>query len=497
MSLDIAVIILLSIYVALMRRYLFPARWRRQGGKPRYEKAYANLGVPIEAQPAPYPYAAQRPATYEAAHFAMPRYDFPIIAEENEEDEEREETAQQHATPQKQPAEAKAVSPERREGPTGDSGAKQDRRPPAKVQTAGSPPDRARHRAAAGKPRQQLKVQVRPQPQVQPRPLAQTRAQQQPKPTAHVKPQVQAQPKPKPQAKAQAQVRRPSPAAPGPAPITQVRQKPLLAAAKPQPRPVRPAAPAPRTTSSAAPAKAAPAKAPAKPRHVKWQSKKGRPFAKPAPKPVKPAPQPTKPAHQPARPMPRPAKPAPKPARPAPQPARAAPVAKSGPLPGKTVMPPRRAAPPPKKAVPPQPLPARSAAAPVKPARPAPAAPAQPGGGRGVDGRKALDLAGAVVAAITRGAHREVYRRMGRTYREAVSEEVLGAMIEQMNAAHGGARAQTPAGSEVVSGARPGGAGNAGLTFRYSVRTGNGPRPFFVQIVREGDTLVCADFFYG
>ena len=86
---------------------------------------------------------------------------------------------------------------------------------------------------------------------------------------------------------------------------------------------------------------------------------------------------------------------------------------------------------------------------------------------------------------------------MGRAYREAVSEDVLGAMIEQMNAAYGGVRAQTPAGSEVVSGARPGGAGSTGVTFRYSVRTGSGPRPFFVQIVREGDALVCSDFFYG
>ena len=485
MSLDIAVIILLSIYVALMRRYLFPTRWRRQGGKPRYEKAYANLGVPIEAQPAPYPYAAQRPAPYEAAQFAMPRYDFPIIAEEDEEDEEQEETAQQHATPEKQPAEAKAVSPERQEGATGDSGAKRDRHPPAKVQTAGSAPDRVRHQAAAGKPQQQPKLQVRPRPQVQPPPPAQAKAQQ-PKPTAHVRPQAQAQPKPaaqvKPQAQAQpkskpqVQANRPSQTAPRAAPITQVRPKPLPAPAKPQPRPVRPAAPAARTPSSAAPAKAAPVKGHARPRHVKWQSKKGRPFTKPAPKPVRTAPQP---------------------ARPAPQPAKPAPVAKGGPLPKKAVMPPKKAAPPSRKAAPPQPMPARSATAPVKPARPAPAAPAQPGGGRGVDRRKALDLAGAVVAAITRGAHGEVYRRMGRTYREAVSEEVLGAMIEQMNAAYGGARAQTPAGSEVVSGARPGGAGNAGLTFRYSVRTGNGPRPFFVQIVREGDTLVCADFFYG
>lgn len=281
----------------------------------------------------------------------------------------------------------------------------------------------------------------KPQQDTRPRPKQQ--AQVKPQAAPQMKPQPQTKPKPqvKPHAQVQAQVKRPYPAAPRPAPMTQVRAKPLPAAAKPKPRPVKPAAPAARTPSNIAPAKSAPVKAPGRPRYVKAQPKKEKPFAKPAP------------------------------------------VAKNSP--------------PPKKAAPPQPLPARSAGRPVKPVKPAPAAPGQSGSGRGLDGRKALDLAGAVVAAITRGSHKEVYRRMGRTYREAVSEDVLGAMIEQMNAAYGGARAQTPAGSEVASGARPGGAGNAGLTFRYSVRTGSGPRPFFVQIVREGDTLVCADFFYG
>ncbi len=98
-----------------------------------------------------------------------------------------------------------------------------------------------------------------------------------------------------------------------------------------------------------------------------------------------------------------------------------------------------------------------------------------------------------MVTAITKGEAGEVYGRMGRTYRDAVTEDILGAMIEQMNATYGGAAAQPPERGEAIGSGAP----EAGFTFRYSLRTGSGTYPFFVQIAREDDRLVCSDFYYG
>ena len=424
MNLDIAIIVLLSIYVALMRWYLFPIKWRRQGPRPQYSPAYGNLTAAAAGHAASYPHVGMSMPSYGFARPSAPAHAFCERREEDDDaPDEPEKRVTRPATPERRPAEAK---------------------PQAK-----------------------------------------------PEAPAQLKPQAQTEAKPEPAA---------------------------VAAPKPVPAPVK---------AAAAPVKAFPTKAAGQkglPAGVSPQQLKDKlAVPKPAGQPVNGASRPAKPGAQQPKPAAQPVKPVSQP-KPAVQPIKVAPAPKSTLLQKKpAAKPPVTNAAPQKKAAPhlakPAPRPAKSAPAvklarrpvksapqPVKPApsakvapppkAAAPAAPAKEAAqvqGVYIDKREALNLAGLVVTAITKGEAGEVYGRMGRTYRDAVTEDILGAMIEQMNATYGGSAARSPERGEAIDSGAP----DAGFTIRYSVRTGSGTYPFFVQIAREGDRLVCSDFYYG
>ena len=70
------------------------------------------------------------------------------------------------------------------------------------------------------------------------------------------------------------------------------------------------------------------------------------------------------------------------------------------------------------------------------------------------------------------GKYEEIYAAMSSTYRDAVSEDAIGTMIEQMFAVSGGRMvAAELAGDEAGFYREAGGGEIAKHTFRYSVRT--------------------------
>jgi hypothetical protein len=117
-----------------------------------------------------------------------------------------------------------------------------------------------------------------------------------------------------------------------------------------------------------------------------------------------------------------------------------------------------------------------------------------------LDRQEALDVSNLIVGALVSGRYEEMYAAMSGTYRDAVSEEAVGAMIEQMYAVSGGRMvAAELAGDEAGFYREAGGEETAKRTFRYSVFAENKKEkyPFFVEVVREGGRPVCADFFYA
>ena len=105
-----------------------------------------------------------------------------------------------------------------------------------------------------------------------------------------------------------------------------------------------------------------------------------------------------------------------------------------------------------------------------------------------------------IVGALVSGKYEAMYAAMSGTYRDAVSEDAIGTMVEQMYAVSGGRMvAAELAGDETGFYREAGGEETAKHTFRYSVLTENQKEtyPFFVEVVREGGRPVCADFFYA
>ena len=114
--------------------------------------------------------------------------------------------------------------------------------------------------------------------------------------------------------------------------------------------------------------------------------------------------------------------------------------------------------------------------------------------------QEALDVSNLIVGALVSGKYEEVYAAMSRTYRDAVPEDAIGIMIEQMCVMSGGRMVAAELGGDEAGFYRgAGGEENAKHTFRYSVRTEEKKETcaFFVEIVREGNRLACADFFYA
>ena len=114
--------------------------------------------------------------------------------------------------------------------------------------------------------------------------------------------------------------------------------------------------------------------------------------------------------------------------------------------------------------------------------------------------QEALDVSNLIVGALVSGKYEEIYAAMSRTYRDAVPEDAIGIMIEQMCAMSGGRMVAAELGGDEAGFYREaGGEENAKHTFRYSVRTEEKRETcaFFVEIIREGNRPACADFFYA
>jgi len=114
--------------------------------------------------------------------------------------------------------------------------------------------------------------------------------------------------------------------------------------------------------------------------------------------------------------------------------------------------------------------------------------------------QEALDVSNLIVGALVSGKYEEIHAAMSRTYRDAVPEDAIGIMIEQMCAMSGGRMVAAELGGDETGFYRgAGGEENAKHTFRYSVRTEEKKETcaFFVEIIREGNRPACADFFYA
>lgn len=112
--------------------------------------------------------------------------------------------------------------------------------------------------------------------------------------------------------------------------------------------------------------------------------------------------------------------------------------------------------------------------------------------------QKALDFSDSLVEAIIHDRHAEIYRKMERTYRDAVPENQIAAMLEQMYDTYGGKPLEAVFQTDEVGRREYGDGKRAVHRFWYAIRTPQhkkGVYSLFVEVIAQEGRLVCSAFF--
>jgi tetratricopeptide (TPR) repeat protein len=112
--------------------------------------------------------------------------------------------------------------------------------------------------------------------------------------------------------------------------------------------------------------------------------------------------------------------------------------------------------------------------------------------------QKALDFSDSLVEAIIHDRYAEIYRKMERAYRDAVPENQIAAMLEQMYDTYGGKPLEAEFETDEIGQREYGDGKRAVHKFWYAIRTPRhkkGVYSLFVEIVGQEGRMVCSSFF--
>jgi TPR repeat protein len=112
--------------------------------------------------------------------------------------------------------------------------------------------------------------------------------------------------------------------------------------------------------------------------------------------------------------------------------------------------------------------------------------------------QKALDFSDSLVEAIIHDRHAEIYRKMERTYRDAVPENQIAPMLEQMYATYGGKPLEAELETDKIDRREYGDGRRAVHKFWYAIRTPKhkkGVYSLFVEIIAQEGRMACSSFF--